>query len=405
MSDQIAYFIQANTFLIVLWLGVEFGFKKSENYRFIRFYLIAGILLSLLLPFLKFSSFNELNNTALVSSALSEVSVLSEENHKQTVFNWLTILISIYLIGALFQLIRFVQSLIKIKLLYNLSKPVNNYREVQDSSVAFSFFKTVFLGSNLSDKDKEMTLKHELIHTQKLHSIDLIICEILLIVFWYNPFIYKIKDQFVIQHEFEADDLSCTENYSYIELLLQQNFNAYELSFIHQFNTNHLKSRIMRLTTNSTNKINKWAITISIMAFGVIFLSNCTVEDAESDHPEATKTSLENSAMDIVKQPEQAAEFPGGQEALYSFIVDNISYPVKAKQDNVEGTVYTQFIIDSKGDVKDIKVVRGVSQELDQAAVDVLKALPQWKPAENNGKKVNTLFTIPIKYQLPKKEK
>ena len=405
MSDQIAYFIQANAYLVVLWLGVEFGLKKSANYKFIRFYLLVGVVLSLLLPFLKFSGFSNISNTAMVSSALKEVSVIGQASQGTSAINWTSILIYIYFIGVLVQMIRFLHSLVKIGLVYKTSRPVDNYREIHDNSVAFSFFKMVFLGSKLSETDKKVALKHEWVHAQKLHSIDLIICELLSIVFWFNPVVYRIKEEFLAQHEFEADDLSCTENQSYIELLLQQNFNAYELSFIHQFNTNHLKSRIMRLTTNSTKKVSKWAVTMSIMAFAIIFLSNCSTDDSAGDQPEATKASLENSAMDIVKQPEKPAEFPGGNQALISFIGDNITYPEVAKENNIEGTVYMQFIIDMQGNPAAIEIVRGVSEELDQAAVDVLKAMPQWKPAEDKGKRVNTKFTLPIKYKLPKKEK
>ena len=409
MSEFIPYFIQVNGYLIVLWLFVEFSIKQSTNYRFIRFFLLLGIGLSTLLPLLKISSLSRVNSTAFVNSFVNEVIVQDASINYNQGLNWLGILFTIYLIGVIVQLIRFISSIIKLIKLHKLSQHAKDYREVPKSSVAFSFFNFIFIGSNLSEKNKQMVLKHELIHSKKLHSIDLLICEFLEIVFWFNPIIYKIQQQFVEQHEYEADDLSCSKNQPYIELLLQQNFDSFNHSFIHQFNTNHLKTRIMRLTTNTTKKVSAKAVTLSVFAFGVIFLTNCTPEKVDTDPTKSDiveqpiNTEIETTNSEIVKQPEKSAEFPGGIDALYSYIGNNITYPEKAKQDSISGTVYIQFTIDSEGNPKDYKVLRGINEELDEAALKVFKEMPKWTPAENEGKNVATLMTMPIKFQLPKK--
>ena len=93
-------------------------------------------------------------------------------------------------------------------------------------------------------------------------------------------------------------------------------------------------------------------------------------------------------------------EFPGGTEALLSFIKDNLEYPQKAIDEQTEGRVIVQFVIDKTGKVSSPEVIRGVTSELDQAALDIVSALPDWKPGEQDGQKVNVKYTLPVVFKL-----
>ena len=93
-------------------------------------------------------------------------------------------------------------------------------------------------------------------------------------------------------------------------------------------------------------------------------------------------------------------EFPGGTEALLSFIKGNLKYPQKAIDEQTEGRVIVQFVIDKTGKVSSPEVIRGVTSELDQAALDIVSALPDWKPGEQDGQKVNVKYTLPVVFKL-----
>ena len=93
-------------------------------------------------------------------------------------------------------------------------------------------------------------------------------------------------------------------------------------------------------------------------------------------------------------------EFPGGTEALLKYISDNIQYPQYAKEHNIEGKVFVNFVIDTTGKVIRVKVVKGVDPSLDAEAVRVIESLPLWKPGMQKGKPVMVLFTIPINFSL-----
>ncbi len=72
-------------------------------------------------------------------------------------------------------------------------------------------------------------------------------------------------------------------------------------------------------------------------------------------------------------------------------------------RDGIQGRVLVEFIIGKDGKVTDVRVVKGVSEELDAEALKVVSASPKWKPGRVNGNKVRTSMTIPVEFRLEKK--
>ena len=87
-----------------------------------------------------------------------------------------------------------------------------------------------------------------------------------------------------------------------------------------------------------------------------------------------------------------------GQEGFRRWIADNLRYPEAAKKDGLTGKVYVQFVVNSKGMVTDVKVVRGISPELDAEAIRVTKSSPTWEPGKHEGKNVNVQFVFPVNF-------
>jgi periplasmic protein TonB len=97
------------------------------------------------------------------------------------------------------------------------------------------------------------------------------------------------------------------------------------------------------------------------------------------------------------KFPEIPAVFPYN---LDKFLKDNTNYPEQAKMLNIQGIVYLNFQIDSKGKVKNVVVLRGVDPLLDEEAIRVVESMPPWTPAIQGDKKVGTEMGISIKFIL-----
>jgi len=90
---------------------------------------------------------------------------------------------------------------------------------------------------------------------------------------------------------------------------------------------------------------------------------------------------------------------------LQKWVYQYLKYPESAVREGIQGRVTVEFIVDKDGKVTDVKVVKGVSDELDAEAVKVISASPKWKPGRVNGNKVRTSIAVPVEFKLEKRNK
>ena len=103
---------------------------------------------------------------------------------------------------------------------------------------------------------------------------------------------------------------------------------------------------------------------------------------------------------EVFRSVEQMPQFPGGEDALRKYLASHINYPPMAAENNVQGKVIVQFVVDKTGKVGEVKVVRSVDKDLDREAVRVCKALPKFIPGRQNGQAVPVWFTLPVQFKL-----
>jgi periplasmic protein TonB len=97
---------------------------------------------------------------------------------------------------------------------------------------------------------------------------------------------------------------------------------------------------------------------------------------------------------------EEMPEFPGGNEALQKYLGSSVKYPSIAQENGIQGKVYIQFVINTKGDVTNAVVLRGVDPSLDKEALRVVQAMPKWKPGQQRNRPVRVSYTVPINFVL-----
>jgi periplasmic protein TonB len=100
---------------------------------------------------------------------------------------------------------------------------------------------------------------------------------------------------------------------------------------------------------------------------------------------------------------DQMPEFPGGEKALLNWLNSHIRYPYSAIENEIEGKVYVQFVVDKKGNVGNAFVYCSVEHSLDQEALRVVNDLPRWNPGKQGGVPVKVSFIVPISFVLVKK--
>ena len=125
------------------------------------------------------------------------------------------------------------------------------------------------------------------------------------------------------------------------------------------------------------------------------------IDEANTEEQVTEETAPQSKK--VYNSVEQMPEFPGGQEGLMRYLQQNVQYPPTAVQNNVQGRVIVQFIIDETGQVGDVEVVRSVSEEVDAEAVRVIKSMPKFEPGRQNGEPVAVWYTLPIAFKMQSK--
>lgn len=107
---------------------------------------------------------------------------------------------------------------------------------------------------------------------------------------------------------------------------------------------------------------------------------------------------IENSDMYTIV--DKMPQYSYGEDGLAKFISHNIRYPIKAKQDGIQGRILCSFVVGSDGSISNIEVVEGLDPALDYEAVRVLGLMSKWIPGENKGEKVNVKCLLPIDFTI-----
>lgn len=97
---------------------------------------------------------------------------------------------------------------------------------------------------------------------------------------------------------------------------------------------------------------------------------------------------------------EQRAEFPGGMAALMKYLGSHIHYPEAATQNDVQGKVVLQFVVEKDGSIGAVTVLKGLDRDCDKEAIRVVKSMPKWQPGKNNGVPVRSYFQLPVQFRL-----
>ncbi len=109
-------------------------------------------------------------------------------------------------------------------------------------------------------------------------------------------------------------------------------------------------------------------------------------------------TFAQCDSSDIVEFPDVEAQFPGGTAEMKRFIVNNIEYPQfeRCNMGMEDSRVYVEFIVCSDGSITQIKCIRGKNEEINKMAIDLVKKMPNWTPAQNKGEIVSSKCRLPI---------
>lgn len=411
----IPYLIKASISLALFYGLYMLLLRKDTFFRLRRFYFIFSIAFSLLFPFLMIKvTAKEEVPVQIPVYWLSQIEVSAMPAQQVSVIDWK--LIALFAIGAvsLIYALRFIMQLfciLKLKVSHDSEKlDTCCIVKIKDRNVSpFSFFRWIFIGSQIDGEEKlKEIIAHEMVHVRQLHSVDVLLAEIVCILFWWNPFVWLLKKEIKINLEYLADEGVLKEGFSpkeYQYILLQVSNVNTGIPIINNFNVSQLKKRITMMNKNRTSlgKATKYLLLVPVVF--VLLLGNAV--QASPDIADMITIPFVNDGQqvpqkkgDVYVTVDKMPEFPGGLNAQQRFIGQNLKYPVEAQEKGVEGRVIVRYVIRSTGDITDIEVIRGVYPSLDEEVVRIVKAMPKWIPGKQNGKAVDVYYTLPLIFKI-----
>ena len=125
----------------------------------------------------------------------------------------------------------------------------------------------------------------------------------------------------------------------------------------------------------------------------------------KKDSNNLNKSIDTNEKVLIIDRYEKMPTFPGNEQGLFKFIAKNLRYPLEAIEKGIEGKVMVRFTVRKTGKIENAVVVRGVSELIDKEALRVVNSLPDFIPGEQEGKKVDIDYYLPISFKFMSKTK
>ena len=459
---MLTYFFEVTIYWSAFYIFYFLLFSRETFFNGNRFYLLATFFAGLMFPLFELSNYVPENTIFEVVLPAIQVTadglnqpVFTEES--TSVFTFFNILKTVLFIGACLTAARFFIGFFKIIRLKNKAEksqisgvPVFLTSEIH---TPFSFFNNLFWSTqlaHLSAEEKRQIVLHESAHMKKLHSLDVVLIELVAIVFWWNPLAYAFKKSLREIHEFQADDYAIrqTNKQQYGRLLITQSRTFTNLltgssspALANHFFHSQLKKRIMMMTKKKSAATSQWKYLLVLpLLMTLVFACETVVQNempeideatkeriAENDknveylidtiitfNPETYEESMQIVKHSVLKVAEVMPRFPGcedeeggdeekkacAQQRMLEHIYKSLKYPTKAKDDGVEGMVVASFIVGTSGEIYDTKVVRNLSPECDAEVLRVIGEMPPWNPGMQAGKNVNVRFHLPIKFKL-----
>lgn len=426
------YLLLVNVYLLLFYGFYVLLLRRETFFQLNRIYLVAGAALSFFIPLIQSDWVKNLFITQQVQYTIYSSPVMFYQFkpivHTQITFGQVGTVV--YLAGIV---------LLSAKLIWQLII-VNREIALPQQTTSYSFFKKISLAGNLPNRD--VISAHEHAHAREWHSADILMMELIMIINWFNPVVYFYRFAIKHIHEFIADRQalrSGTDKADYALLLLSQTFDAPPHRLVNPFfNHSLLKQRIIMLQKNRSNRaaLIKYGFSAPLFIL-MLILSSATISNSRTVRlfdrkageifmlPAATVTGaikpeinrIHNASTDkkslvslpdttpdkagkIFARVDHVPEFPGGFNAFIKFLSSNIKYPENARKNKVQGRVIITFVVEKDGSLTNIRIARGVEEDIDREAIRVIQMSPAWKPGIQTGKLVRVAYAVPIAFLL-----
>jgi beta-lactamase regulating signal transducer with metallopeptidase domain len=295
---MITFILKFSFLLLIFLVFYKLILENEKIHNFKRFYLLFSIFIALVLPFIKIDFTAKEHFKYSANHIVSEINTISNQEIVKTTFDYMKIFYIIYLILFIFFLVKYLKNIWIFYKIINQNEKIKIENQtfvlIDNPTNPFSFLNFIFLNKEKYQQnkiEKELIL-HEKIHTKQKHTIDILIIELLKVVFWFNPLLHLYRKAIELNHEFLADE-KVIANISKIEYqyLLLKIIDNNQQPLASNWNFLLTKYRIIMMNKKSNPKVCNVKKAIVFPLLAAMFAIFC-IESVV-----AQKTSIEVQAL------------------------------------------------------------------------------------------------------------
>ena len=437
MIEFLTYDLKVAVLLAVFYMFYRLMLARETFHRVNRIILLLTAVASFVLPLCVITIHETvtMQRAAQVAVGSFQVDMMDEEPATPL---WQIVLPILFIIGMMVTLVHTLSSLFRI---IRIIRHSERYPQTDGTTICvtgnaslapFSWMHYIVMNRSDYETSDAAILAHERGHIRLHHSWDLLLVDTLTALQWFNPAMWMLRSDLRAIHEYEADAAVLSQGinarqYQYLLITKAAGIGGYSLA--NGISHSTLKNRInmMLHTKSDRSRLLKLLALLPIVGIALAVNAEKVVDvryeesqkgiaEKKAETAAAFTTTLKYDTIpgetftavgtfepvqgDVFDVVEEMPQYPGGPQALFKFLGENVHYPEEAEKAGIQGRVIATFVVEKDGSISQPTVVKSVDPLLDAEAIRVISAMPNWKPGRQNGKVVRVKYTVPLSFNL-----
>ena len=431
MIEFLTYDLKVAVLLAVFYMFYRLMLARETFHRVNRIVLLLTAVTSYVLPLCVITIHETviMQRAAHVAVGSFQVDMMNEEPATPL---WQIILPILFIIGMMATLVHTLSSLFRI---IRIIRHSEQYPQTDGTTICvtgnasltpFSWMHYIVMNRSDYETYDAAILAHERGHIRLHHSWDLLFVDTLTALQWFNPAMWMLRSDLRAIHEYEADAAVLSQGinarqYQYLLITKAAGIGGYSLA--NGISHSTLKNRINMMLHTKSDRSRLLKLLALLPIVGIALAVNAEkVVDVRYDEPQKQNTkkkvkgvaekkadtSETNTAVgtfepvqgDVFDVVEEMPQYPGGPQALFKFLGENVQYPAEAEKAGIQGRVIATFVVEKDGSISQPTIVKSVDPLLDAESIRVISAMPNWIPGKQNGKVVRVKYTVPLSFNL-----
>ena len=308
MEALFIFVAKSSGLLILFYFAYYFLLRRETFFNSNRWFLLIGLLTSVVLPFLVYTKVVWVAPAPLPNLNYSQVYIPQNIEKESFEINWDLVSLAIYSIGFSAFMIKFALDFYSLNCVLKGKKIQQQadfkFVDIEENIAPFSYFDYIVYNSSMySESELESILEHEKVHSDQNHTIDVLVARVFCVLFWFNPIIWLYKKAILQNLEFIADSEAAkkiSDKKAYQYTLLKITTHESCVAITNHFYQSLIKKRIVMLNKNQSKKRNYWkyyAVIPALVAFVLLF----QIKTIAQEKKEVQKVSEKITSVDVYK--------------------------------------------------------------------------------------------------------